>query len=134
MHFRTFLPSLALLTLASSGCSAPAPESSGPTGAICPEDSAVSYTNFVRGFMESYCVECHSSALRGAERQGAPLGHDFEELYGVLANGEHIDEWAGAGPDAENLLMPPKGHPAPSLEERRMLSEWFACMWSAESK
>lgn len=99
-----------------------------PTGATCPTDSEVSYVNFVQGFMEDYCLECHSSAVRGAVREGAPSDHNFDELYAVLANGEHVDEWAGAGPDAVNTLMPPPGRPAPSLGERKKLSEWLACM------
>ena len=97
------------------------------TGSSCPDDSTVTYEGFVQPFMEQYCTRCHSSTLRAEQRNGAPLGHDFDTLEGVLQFPEHIAEEAAAGPDGVNEAMPPSG-PKPSLEERKKLGEFLACM------
>ena len=97
-----------------------------PSGAICPPNSALSYENFGEPFMERYCTRCHSSELRGAERQGAPLYHDFDSLFGVLAVANHVDEYSAAGPKGVNEVMPPGGA-TPTTEERYQLGEWLAC-------
>jgi len=97
-----------------------------PTGATCPEDSTLTYENFGRPFMESYCVRCHSSELHGADRNGAPLYHDFDSLFGILAVANHVDWYTAAGPEAVNTLMPPDGD-TPTIDERYQLGEWLAC-------
>lgn len=98
-----------------------------PTESTCPPSSTLTYENFGKTFMESYCVECHDSNKRGADRQGAPSFHDFDTLYGIRAVHEHIDETTASGPAATNTGMPPEGEPAPTLAERQMLGEWIAC-------
>lgn len=97
-----------------------------PSGAVCPPDSTLTYEGFAKPFMEAYCVRCHSSELHGADRQGAPLFHDFDSEFGIVVVGDHVDEYAAAGPDSVNTMMPPDG-PKPSLEERRQLGEYVAC-------
>jgi len=57
---------------------------------------------------------------------GAPEFHDFDTIEGIRAVANHIDETAGAGPDATNESMPPSGN-MPTLAERQMLAEWLAC-------
>lgn len=96
------------------------------TDAACPSSSDLTCETFGRDFMEKYCTRCHSSKLTGAARMDAPPGHDFDTLSGVLAVAEHVDEYAAAGPDATNTVMPPSGA-KPSEEERRKLGEWLAC-------
>ena len=96
------------------------------TGATCPSGSTLTYDNFGAPFMAAYCTRCHDSALTGADRHGAPAYHDFDTFGGIIAVADHVDWWAGAGPAAENTLMPPDA-PAPSLDERYQLSEWLAC-------
>lgn len=98
-----------------------------PTGSTCPPGSTLSYENFGADFMEAYCTRCHSSDLHGADRHGAPLYHDFDSLDGIIVIADHVDEWAAAGPDATNRLMPPDDGDAPSDEERLQLGEWLAC-------
>lgn len=98
----------------------------GPTGTVCPQASTLTYDNFGKQFMDTYCIRCHSSALTGNDRFGAPRGHDYDTLAGVQAMPEHIDETSAAGPDAVNTAMPP-GAPFPSESERRQLGEWLAC-------
>ena len=101
-----------------------------PTGSACPPGSALSYENFGKDFMESYCKRCHSSELMGLERNGASEGHDFDVLEGILPVAEHIDQYAAAGPDAVNTKMPPTA-PRPTEEERYRLGEWLACELAA---
>ena len=98
-----------------------------PTEAVCPEGSTLTWETFGQQFMTTYCTECHASTLEGAERQGAPLYHDFDTLEGVLPVLDHVDEKAASGPAATNELMPPPGNPTPTLAEREQLGEWLAC-------
>jgi hypothetical protein len=98
-----------------------------PTEAVCPEGSTLTWETFGQEFMATYCTECHASTLEGAERQGAPLYHDFDTLEGVLPVLDHVDWKAAAGPGATNELMPPAGNPTPTLAERQQLGEWLAC-------
>jgi cytochrome c5 len=98
-----------------------------PTNAICPPaGSTLTYANFGQQFMTTYCTRCHSSTLTGAARMGATAFHDFDTIEGIRPLLDHIDETAGAGPDATNDSMPPNGT-KPSLAERQMLAEWLAC-------
>ena len=96
------------------------------TGSICPSNSTLTYETFGQDFMESYCVRCHDSQKTGDARMNAPLEHDFDTLEGVMLVADHIDEFAAAGPDAINEVMPPDGD-KPSIAERRQLGEWLAC-------
>lgn len=117
------LAALAVLFLA--GC----PEESvfgPPTETVCPTGSPLTYDNFGKSFMESYCTRCHSSELVGSQRQGAPSFHDFDSLFGIKAVSMHIDETTGSGPAATNTGMPPDGA-KPSKAEREMLAQWIAC-------
>lgn len=97
-----------------------------PSGAVCPEDSTLTWDNFARPFMDSYCTRCHSTTLTGASRQGAPNDHNFDSAELVRQELDHTDEQAAAGPDSVNVLMP-IGDPKPTEEERRKLGEWLAC-------
>ena len=97
-----------------------------PTGATCPEGSTLTYENFGKPFMESYCLRCHSESVIGADRQGAPSDHNFDDIISIRGLAMHIDQKAGSGPDATNELMP-ENDPKPTMDERVQLSEWLAC-------
>jgi hypothetical protein len=114
-----------LATLGAAGCSQ-SPFERVPSGAVCPPDSTLTYENFGQPFMERYCIRCHSSQLHGAERNGAPLFHDFDSLMGIVVVADHIDEYTAAGPNSVNERMPPNGD-KPTFEERTQLGEWLAC-------
>ena len=115
---------VALLLVAAAGCgSDPDPT---PTGSECPPGSTLTYENFGADFMGAYCTRCHASDRHGVDRHGAPLYHDFDTFDGIIVVADHIDEYAAAGPDATNTIMPPDGE-APSDEERLQLGEWLAC-------
>lgn len=101
-------------------------EEGSPSGAVCPENSTLTWDNFGKPFMTNYCTRCHSTALTGSARQGAPNDHNFDSAELVREEIEHTDEQAAAGPDAVNTLMP-IGVPTPSEDERRKLGEWLAC-------
>ena len=102
-------------------------DSGGPSGATCPDDSSLTYETFGRAFMEDYCTRCHSTALPGAARNGAPSDHNFDTLEAIKdTEAEHLDEEAAAGPDHVNTAMPPTA-PQPTEAERRKLGEWLAC-------
>ncbi|MFN0253383.1 MAG: hypothetical protein ACKV2T_41315 [Kofleriaceae bacterium] len=99
-----------------------------PTESECPPTQTLSYENFGKPFMESYCTECHDSSLRGKDRQGAPSFHDFNTVFGIRAVWQHIDFTTAAGPTGiVNDTMPPAGEPKPTFAERTQLGEWIAC-------
>jgi hypothetical protein len=112
-----------------------------PTEAVCPnpDPETLTYDSFGQQFMTTYCVSCHDSALKHAQRNGAPLYHDYDTLMGILEIPDHIDQYAGAGPAATNTLMPPGRCPSvmggaldidcpqPTDAERTQLSVWLAC-------
>lgn len=111
---------VAALSLAACG------EHGEPTGSVCPPTQTLTYVNFGKSFMDTYCVDCHSSTKTGAARHGAPAFHDYDTVEGVRQTIEHIDEQAAAGPNAVNTLMP-EDAPTPTEAERRQLGEWLAC-------
>lgn len=114
-----------VLLLLVSACGDP-PLFGPPTESVCPDGSTITYDNFGKNFMTKYCTRCHSSELRGADRQGAPSFHDFDTLYGIRAVSDHVDETTASGPAATNTSMPPD-KPSPTLAERKQLGEWIAC-------
>lgn len=130
LDFRTFVlaSTLLLFTMGhGDGCCAGEEKILGPaTGTTCPPTSTLTYATFGQPFMENYCTRCHSSALTGDARMGATEFHDFDTRIGVLQVADHVDQTAGAGPNATNDQMPPDGA-MPSLAEREMLAEWIAC-------
>ena len=119
---RILLSTFAVAALAVTGC-----DSHGkPTGSVCPPTQTLTYENFGKAFMDTYCVDCHDSAKTGNARHGAPSFHDYDTVLGVRQTIEHIDEQAAAGPDAVNTAMP-EDDPKPTEAERRQLGEWLAC-------
>lgn len=112
-----------------------------PTDAKCPSPDPMTLTwdSFGMKFMTSYCTDCHASTLTHSQRNGAPLYHDYDTFNGVLEIPDHIDEYAGSGPNATNTIMPPpqcpttpggplnRSCPQPTEQERTDLSVWLAC-------
>lgn len=98
-----------------------------PTQTVCPPGgTTVTWENFTRKFMFDYCTRCHHQDLVGDDRQGAPLFHDFDTVFGTCAVRAHVDETTASGPNGTNDSMPPDGT-KPTLEERKKLAEWIAC-------
>lgn len=95
-----------------------------PTEAAC--DPRLRWDNFGQSFMDRYCTSCHSSAIHGGNRRGAPPDHNYDSIEGVQKDLDHLDRAAAAGPAADNEAMPPYG-PAPTADERAQLGAWIAC-------
>jgi hypothetical protein len=112
-----------------------------PTGATCddPATNPLTWDSFGQSFMATYCTSCHSSTLAHAQRNGAPLFHDYDSLKDTMKIPDHIDAQAGIGPKASNRLMPPdrcpttpggaldRDCPEPSDADRTKLATWLAC-------
>lgn len=130
----------ALLGLLIAGCTS-SPPPPAPTQATCPDPDpgTLTWDSFGQKFMADFCTGCHSSTLSHAQRNGAPLYHDYDRLMTVLEIPDHIDQYAGAGPAADNTLMPPsrcpttpggpldRDCPKPTEQQRMDLSVWLAC-------
>jgi hypothetical protein len=129
-----------LLGMLIASCTS-SPPSATATQATCPDPDpgTLTWDSFGQKFMADFCTSCHDSALPHAQRNGAPLYHDYNTLLGVMQIPEHIDSWAGAGPAADNTLMPPsrcpttpggpldRSCPQPTEQQRMDLSVWLAC-------
>src|SRR6476646_370872 len=100
-----------IISLLVAGCTNTAVPT--PTKAVCPDPDpgTLTWASFGQQFMVTYCNDCHSSTLVHAQRNGAPLYHDYDTLMGVLQIPDHIDSYSGAGPAADNTLMPPSRCP-----------------------
>lgn len=112
-----------------------------PTKAVCPspDPGTLTWASFGMKFMADFCTACHSSTLGHAQRNGAPLYHDYDTLETTMEIPDHIDSYAGAGPAAVNTLMPPsrcpttpggpldRDCPQPTEEQRMNLSVFLAC-------
>lgn len=110
-----------------AGCPGPGHTVSGtPSGAVCPDGSALTYDTFGRSFMEQYCTRCHASTLVGAARNRAPVGLDFDTRSGIQEHADRIDGQAASGPLRRNNIMPPDA-PLPTSAERTDLGLWLAC-------
>lgn len=91
-------------------------------GRPCPEDSALTWSNFGEATMLTHCVGCHSEHLaEGTPRGQAPLGVDFNSHARTQAWLERIH----ARSADQNRTMPP----ADTMSERtrEQLGDWLAC-------
>ena len=67
------------------------------------------------------CVACHSSALSGASRAGAPKGIDFDNYDAALMDADRALSEVEAG------AMPPAGSPKLSAAEKDQIVNWASC-------
>jgi hypothetical protein len=114
-----------VLALAAAACG-DEPLFGPPTESVCPPTQTLTYDNFGKPFMETFCTRCHDSNLMGADRMGAPAFHDFDTIFGIRAVSNHVDETSASGPASTNDSMPPDGD-KPTLAQRQQLGEWIAC-------
>src|ERR1700712_1273243 len=107
---------------AATGCAAgsedPASDEVAPivdltSGSTCPASSQLSYENFGRELMQSFCLRCHTAAISAAARQ-APPDRNFDDLLSIRASAHLIDQQAVVGPLASRETMPPTD-PKPTL-------------------
>jgi hypothetical protein len=112
-------------------CSDPEPEpppvlSGVATGSVCPSESKLTYDSWASGFFASYCTRCHSTTRAADQRNGAPVGYNWDDIDSVRAHQAQIDLMAAASMDVVNHEMPPSD-PRPATSERQKLGEWLAC-------
>jgi hypothetical protein len=104
---------LALLLLGCPGPREPADPCSAP--------DAPTWHNFAQGYVRTWCLGCHSASVAGADRQGAPVGMDFDTWSQVHARRDRIAVRAtGDSPD-----MPPLG--GITVEAVARFEQWLAC-------
>ena len=96
-------------------------ETGGGAWSHCDRTPALTWDNFGKGYMDKHCNGCHSSIIDREQRQGAPVGIDFNTYEGVITFADRVD--ARATGDAPT--MPPGG--GPGVEEVARLEEWLAC-------
>ncbi len=80
----------------------------------------VTYTNFVKPFMTTYCDTCHST--NSMNRRGAPLAYIFDNYESVKTLKRRIFLRSAAN----NTTMPP-GPDDPPETARMKLAEWIVC-------
>jgi uncharacterized membrane protein len=74
-------------------------------------------------FVQTWCVQCHSVAVKGDDRNDAPNSVNFDTRDLVAAQADLIDfVLDGKGPE-----MPPKGQAAPSAKEIETFLLWLDC-------
>ncbi len=117
----------------SAGTPVPGPEATSPTPSVpfdgdslvegrpCPPDNKTTYANTGAPILLSWCVSCHSSHVPASQRQGAPVGVDFDTIEGIT---DHLERIYARSGDA-NVTMPPVD--AMSADERTRLGDWIAC-------
>lgn len=91
------------------------------TPALCVHDPPLTYSNFGQAFMGKNCTGCHHSLLVPEQRNGAPVGIDFDTYPGVLEYADRV----GARSLGEAPSMPPTGG-VPD-QDLANLAEWLAC-------
>jgi len=112
------LASLSVLILLAS-CAAPV---SVPGGAeVCVDGTELTWSNFGKPMLSTWCVSCHGAQVSSADRQGAPEGLNFDHLEGVLPHLERIL----ATTATDSWTMPPAG--GLSERDRDRLREWIEC-------
>ncbi len=82
------------------------------------EDGPVTYMADIKSILDDYCIGCHSITKEGFERQGAPVGVDFDTY-------EDAADWADpANQRIQGGTMPPGGQGL-SQEERALFQRWI---------
>jgi uncharacterized membrane protein len=94
-----------------------------PTADRCVHDPPLTYDDFGRRFLDTYCAGCHSSLHPAGTRlrQGAPAGVDFDTYRGLLEWADRVEARA----TGEAPTMPPGG--GPTGQELANLAEWLGC-------
>lgn len=77
------------------------------------------WETFAADFFAAYCTRCHASTLDGPDRNGAPVGYDWDVEATVR---EHL-------PEIRNVvgvtMYMPLSPPDPTCDERRRLVRWI---------
>lgn len=82
----------------------------------------VDYGSFGQGFLDAYCVACHSSQMAGSDRLGAPEDVNLDTFSDAQLWADRI--WARTA-EPEVVTMPPGG--GPTDDDLDLLREWLVC-------
>ena len=119
--------SVAVLGLCLAGCKGKG-ETAAPADTAAPAydpacEEVYTWTTVGAPFVYTWCTPCHAVGLAEEDRQGAPLGVDFDTYDDVVQWISRIEDRAlSTDPDA---WMPPAG--GPSEEELAVVAAWIAC-------
>jgi hypothetical protein len=89
---------------------------------VCPNGTGLTYQNFGRGLLRTYCSNCHSSDVVEAERFETPLEINFDDHDDVAEWSDQIRRSAAQG--GSNNMPPNRVIPA---ADRKLLREWISC-------
>ena len=87
----------------------------------CVEGTSLTWANFGKPTLATWCVSCHGATVSGSDRNGAPQGLNFESLEQVLP---HLDRILATSA-TRDWTMPPAG--GMSATDREQLREWIVC-------
>lgn len=96
----------------------------GSAEVIDPCAGSPTYTNDIRPIVEARCLSCHSSALAGAARNGAPAGLDFDSFDSTEPNLATFADAITSGREP-----PPESGLATTEAERDVVQAWRACSY-----
>ena len=91
-----------------------------PAPIDCSREPPLEWDNYAAGFFAKNCNGCHSSALEGDARYGAPAGMDFDTEAASVSPADRIRARV-----VDDETMPPGGGLVAS--EMRMIDEWLMC-------
>ena len=77
------------------------------------------FTTFASGFFATYCVRCHSTGRSGSDRNGAPLGYNWDNEASARAHLDEIRSVVGVS------FFMPLDDPKPTCAERQRLVRWI---------
>ena len=63
----------------------------------------VSYTQHIKPLLDTNCIQCHAISRQGADRNGAPVGVNFDTYANARSSADRADARIQAG------TMPPTG-------------------------
>lgn len=88
----------------------------GETGGGLPDQ--VTYNQHIKPLLDSHCVQCHATFRQGADRQGAPLGVDYDTYVAARASATRGNAaiQAGTMPPGDRLLQ----------YDRSLFAKWVA--------
>jgi uncharacterized membrane protein len=91
--------------------------------AIAPTDACADYTWETVGapVVLTWCTPCHSVDLPLPQRQGAPMGVNFDDADDVLTQAQRVRARA----TGDTPTMPPLS--GPDADERNLLLAWIDC-------
>lgn len=86
---------------------------------------APTYTNDIAVIVEVRCLSCHSTALVGPGRDGAPEGLNYDTYDLLQPNLMTFSNALTSG----RMPPPAGGTPGTTAEERTLVAEWAACRY-----